>query len=97
MAYGRNGGKEGAAEASDMGNGNMYDMGKERMGYYPKKPHDGNFSWMWTVAFAMCTGFFLIQFALQRAGMIDPPIVREKPGGPAKAAVPDAKTDIVEA
>ena len=29
--------------------------------------------------------------------MIDPPIVREKPGGPAKAAVPDAKTDIVEA
>merc|ERR1719311_1330681 len=72
-------------------------MGKERMGYYPKKPHDGNFSWMWTVAFAMCTGFFLIQFALQRAGMIDPPIVREKPGGPAKAAVPDAKTDIVEA
>ena len=72
-------------------------MGKERMGYYPKKPDDGNFSWMWTVAFAMCTGFFLIQFALQRAGMIDPPIVREKPGGPAKAAVPDAKTDIVEA
>ena len=72
-------------------------MGKERMGYYPKKPDDGNFSWMWAVAFAMCTGFFLIQFALQRAGMIDPPIVREKPGGPAKAAVPDAKTDIVEA
>ena len=72
-------------------------MGRERMGYYPKKPDDGNFSWMWAVAFAMCTGFFLIQFALQRAGMIDPPIVREKPGGPAKAAVPDAKTDIVEA
>ena len=38
-------------------------------------------------------------FALQRAGMIDPPIVREKPGagGPSKAAVADAKTDIVEA
>ena len=72
-------------------------MGKERMGYYPKKPDDGNFSWMWTVAFAMCTGFFLIHFALQRAGMIDPPIVREKPGGPAKAAVADAKSDIVEA
>ena len=74
-------------------------MGKERMGYYPKKPHDGNFSWMWTVAFAMCTIFFLLQFALQRAGMIDPPIVREKPGagGPSKAAVADAKSDIVEA
>merc|ERR550537_2074420 len=30
-------------------------------------------------------------FALQRAGIIDPPIVREKPGGPSKAAVADAK------
>ena len=72
-------------------------MGPERVGYYPKKAHDANFSWMWTVAFAMCTIFFLLQFALQRAGMIDPPIVREKPGGPSKAAVADAKTDIVEA
>ena len=72
-------------------------MGPERIGYYPKKPHDANFSWMWTVAFAMCTIFFLLQFALQRAGIIDPPIVREKPGGPSKAAVADAKTDIVEA
>ena len=72
-------------------------MGPERVGYYPKKNKDTNFSWMWTVAFAMCTIFFLIQFALQRAGIIDPPIVREKPGGPSKAAVADAKTDIVEA
>ena len=74
-------------------------MGPERVGYYPKKAHDANFSWMWTVAFAMCTIFFLLQFALQRAGMIDPPIVREKPGagGPSKAAVADAQTDIVEA
>ena len=72
-------------------------MGPERVGYYPKKAHDANFSWMWTVAFAMCTIFFLLQFALQRAGIIDPPIVREKPGGPSKAAVADAKTDIVEA
>ena len=74
-------------------------MGPERVGYYPKKAHDANFSWMWTVAFAMCTIFFLLQFALQRAGMIDPPIVREKPGagGPSKAAVADAKSDIVEA
>merc|ERR1712196_83524 len=55
-------------------------MGPERVGYYPKKAHDANFSWMWTWAFAMCTIFFLLQFALQRAGMIDPPIVREKPG-----------------
>ena len=55
-------------------------MGPERVGYYPKKAHDANFSWMWTVAFAMCTIFFLLQFALQRAGIIDPPIVREKPG-----------------
>jgi len=72
-------------------------MGPERIGYYPKKNKDTNFSWMWTVAFAMSTGFFLIHFALQRAGIIDPPIVREKPGGPSKAAVADAKTDIVEA
>merc|ERR1719371_13699 len=33
-------------------------MGPERVGYYPKKAHDANFSWMWTVAFAMCTIFF---------------------------------------
>ena len=75
-------------------------MGPERVGYYPKRPHDANFSWMWTVAFAMCTIFFLFQFALQRAGMIDPPIVREKPGagGPSKAAAADPKNiDIVEA
>ena len=72
-------------------------MGPERIGYYPKKNKDTNFSWMWTVAFAMSTGFFLIHFALQRAGIIDPPIVREKPGGPSKAAVADAKDDIVEA
>ena len=75
-------------------------MGPERVGYYPKRPHDANFSWMWTVAFAMCTIFFLLQFALQRAGMIDPPIVREKPGagGPSKAAAADPKNiDIVEA
>ena len=72
-------------------------MGPERIGFYPKKNKDTNFSWMWTVAFAMSTVFFLIHFALQRAGMIDPPIVREKPGGPSKAAVADAKSDIVEA
>ena len=74
-------------------------MGPERMGLYKKRNEDTNFSWMWTVAFAMCTGFFLIHFALQRAGMIDPPIVRAKPGagGPSKAAVADAKSDIVEA
>ena len=37
MASGRNGGKEGAAEASDMGKGNRYDMGK---GWHlvPKQP-----------------------------------------------------------
>ena len=37
MAYGRNGGKEGAAEASDRGKGNMYDMDK---GWHlvPKQP-----------------------------------------------------------
>ena len=74
-------------------------MGPERMGMYPKTNEDTNFSWMWTVAFAMCTGFFLIHFALQRAGMIDPPIVRARPGagGPSKAAAADAKSDIVEA
>ena len=72
-------------------------MGPERIGFYPKKNKDTNFSWMWTVAFAMSTVFFLIHFALQRAGIIDPPIVREKPGGPSKAAVADAKSDIVEA
>ena len=74
-------------------------MGPERMGMYPKTNEDTNFSWMWTVAFAMCTGFFLIHFALQRAGMIDPPIVRAKPGAgsPSKAAAADAKDDIVEA
>ena len=74
-------------------------MGPERMGLYRKRNEDTNFSWMWTVAFAMCTGFFLIHFALQRAGMIDPPIVRAKPGAgsPSKAAAADAKDDIVEA
>ena len=45
-------------------------MGPERMGMYPKDNEDTNFSWMWTVAFAMCTGFFLIHFALQRAGCL---------------------------
>ena len=42
--------------------------GRSALGTIPKKAHDANFSWMWTVAFAMCTIFFLLQFALRARG-----------------------------
>mmetsp|Transcript_14929 Transcript_14929/g.59882 ORF Transcript_14929/g.59882 Transcript_14929/m.59882 type:complete len:310 (+) Transcript_14929:907-1836(+) len=66
-------------------------MGPEKVGLYPKKPHDTNFSWMWSVTFAMATGFFLFHLALQKIGYIDPPIdtSEEKPGQlSAEPAVP---------
>lgn len=49
-------------------------MGPEKVGHYPKKPHDTNFSWMWSVTFAMATAFFLIHLGLQKIGYIDPPV-----------------------
>ncbi|KAJ8600877.1 hypothetical protein CTAYLR_006992 [Chrysophaeum taylorii] len=49
-------------------------MGPEKVGAYPKKPHDANFSWMWSVTFAMATVFFLIHYGMQKIGYIDPPI-----------------------
>lgn len=49
-------------------------MGPEKVGLYPKKPHDTNFSWMWSTTFAMATAFFLIHLGLQKIGYIDPPI-----------------------
>lgn len=70
-------------------------MGPEKAGFYPKKAKDTNFSWAWATAFAMGCGFFLIQFALQRSGVIDPPIteefVKRLPGKPEKAVVEDDK------
>mmetsp|Transcript_20323 Transcript_20323/g.60616 ORF Transcript_20323/g.60616 Transcript_20323/m.60616 type:complete len:143 (-) Transcript_20323:170-598(-) len=51
-------------------------MGPEKAGMYPKINADTNFSWMWSVAFAMATGFFLIHYGLQQVGFIDPPIKR---------------------
>ena len=50
-------------------------MGPEKVGYYPKKPHDTNFSWAWAIAFAMATVFFLFHLLLQKIGFIDPPII----------------------
>ena len=77
-------------------------LGPERLGYYPKKNEDTNFSWAWAVAFAMATGFFLVHFALQRAGYIDPPIVRARPGpglhqpgGAAQATEAATRSDLV--
>mmetsp|Transcript_11440 Transcript_11440/g.17062 ORF Transcript_11440/g.17062 Transcript_11440/m.17062 type:complete len:576 (+) Transcript_11440:424-2151(+) len=63
-------------------------MGPEKVGLYPKKPKDTNFSWMWSVAFALATGFFLFHLGLQKIGFIDPPIID---GGP------DDTTAIAEA
>ncbi|KAH8059826.1 purine nucleobase transmembrane transporter [Aureococcus anophagefferens] len=50
-------------------------MGPEMVGLYPKIDDDTNFSWAWTTAFGMATVFMLFHLGLQRAGLIDPPIV----------------------
>jgi len=49
-------------------------MGPEKAGLYPKISDDTNFSWMWATAFAMGTAFFLVHLAMQKAGLLDPPI-----------------------
>mmetsp|Transcript_14115 Transcript_14115/g.47108 ORF Transcript_14115/g.47108 Transcript_14115/m.47108 type:complete len:114 (-) Transcript_14115:240-581(-) len=50
-------------------------MGPEKAGLYPKMNDDMNFSWAWATAFSMGAAFFGFHYALQRAGMIDQPIV----------------------
>jgi xanthine/uracil/vitamin C permease (AzgA family) len=50
-------------------------MGPEMVGLYPKIEDDTNFSWAWTTAFGMATVFMLFHLGLQRAGLIDPPII----------------------
>jgi len=62
-------------------------LGPEKVGHYPKKPHDTNFSWMWSTSFAMATAFFLIHVGLQKIGFIDPPIEDEDTKHVATAAV----------
>ena len=52
-------------------------MGPEKMGLYPKIDDDTNFSWAWTTAFGMATAFMLFHLGLQRAGLIDPPIIND--------------------
>ena len=52
-------------------------MGPEMAGLYPKIDDDTNFSWAWTTAFAMATVFMLFHLGLQRAGLIDPPIITD--------------------
>ncbi|KAJ1453956.1 hypothetical protein M885DRAFT_485014 [Pelagophyceae sp. CCMP2097] len=52
-------------------------MGPEKAGLYPKMNDDMNFSWAWATGFAMCAGFFLFHYGLQRMGMIAPPIVED--------------------
>ena len=52
-------------------------MGPEMAGLYPKIDDDTNFSWAWTTAFAMATVFMLFHLGLQRAGLIDPPIIND--------------------
>ena len=48
-------------------------LGPEKMGFY-SADKDMNFGWMWSVALAMSTVFFLLHFGLQKMGMIEGPI-----------------------
>ena len=48
-------------------------MGSEKAGVY-SADKDMNFGWMWSVALAMATVFFLIHYGLQKIGAIEPPI-----------------------
>ena len=48
-------------------------MGPEKAGAY-SADKDMNFGWMWSVALAMSTVFFLLHFGLQKMGMIEGPI-----------------------
>ena len=48
-------------------------LGPEKAGAY-SADKDMNFGWMWSVALAMSTVFFVFHYGLQKVGMLDPPI-----------------------
>ena len=73
-------------------------LGSEKAGAY-SADKDMNFGWMWSVALAMSTVFFLIHVLLQKANLVEPPIEDEvAPAVPAvaPAAAPVTVVDATE-